>query len=61
LLHSCAIVVGVEYVCYDPIACRTPSPAQFFPRCEAAKLAALVADFERLVEEKRREREDSGR
>jgi hypothetical protein len=27
------------------------------PRCEGEKLAALVADFERLVEEKRRERE----
>src|SRR5262249_26267574 len=27
------------------------------PRCEGAKLAALVADFDRLVEEKRRERE----
>lgn len=27
------------------------------PQCEGAKLAALVADFERLVEEKRRERE----
>lgn len=31
------------------------------PRCEGAKLAALVADFERLVEEKRREREQGGR
>jgi len=31
------------------------------PRCEGAKLAALVADFERLVEERRREREVSGR
>ncbi len=31
------------------------------PRCEGAKLATLVADFERLVEEKRREREDGGR
>lgn len=31
------------------------------PRCEGAKLAALVADFERLVEEKRREREEGGR
>jgi hypothetical protein len=31
------------------------------PRCEAAKLAALVADFERLVEAKRREREARGR
>jgi hypothetical protein len=29
------------------------------PRCEGAKLAALVADFERLVEEKRREREEA--
>jgi len=27
------------------------------PRCEGIKLAALVADFERLVEEKQRERE----
>jgi hypothetical protein len=27
------------------------------PSCEGAKLAALLADFERLVEEKRRERE----
>jgi hypothetical protein len=31
------------------------------PRCEGAKLAALMADFERLVEEKRREREAGGR
>lgn len=31
------------------------------PRCEDAKLTALVADFERLVEEKRREREADGR
>jgi len=31
------------------------------PRCEGAKLAALVADFERLVEEKVREREAGGR
>ncbi len=31
------------------------------PRCEGEKLAALVADFERLVEEKRREREKDGR
>jgi len=31
------------------------------PRCEGAKLTALVADFERLVEEKRREREAGGR
>jgi hypothetical protein len=30
------------------------------PKCEGAKLAALVADFERLVEEKRREREEEG-
>jgi len=31
------------------------------PQCEGAKLAALLADFERLVEEKRREREAGGR
>ena len=31
------------------------------PCCEGAKLAALVADFERLVEDKRREREEGGR
>jgi hypothetical protein len=31
------------------------------PRCEGAKLAALVANFERLVEETRREREEGGR
>jgi hypothetical protein len=31
------------------------------PRCEGEKLAALLADFERLVEEKRREREAGGR
>ena len=30
------------------------------PRCEGAKLAALLADFERLVEEKRRERAHGG-
>ena len=30
------------------------------PRCEGEKLAALVADFERLVEEKVREREHGG-
>lgn len=31
------------------------------PSCEGAKLAALLADFERLVEEKRREREEAAR
>ena len=31
------------------------------PRCEGAKLAALLADFERLVEEKQREREAGAR
>jgi hypothetical protein len=31
------------------------------PRCESEKLAALVADFERLVEEKAREREQGAR
>ena len=31
------------------------------PSCEGAKLAALLADFERLVEEKEREREEGGR
>lgn len=49
--------------------CRSPRKVLFLrrkkllwcPRCEGAKLAALVADFERLVEEKRREQEAGGR